>query len=369
VTDGAQLLSLGVEEEFHAVDPATHALANDGESIAEGLEDAGEGAFAGEIKRSMVETCTAVCSTLAELRGELVRLRGEAIAAAGERGRRLAASGTLPLADWRDAETASVPRYHRVQALHQQVAADQIVCGLHVHVGIDDRELAVQVHSRARLWLSPLLALSASSPYWTDVDTGYASYRPILWGHWPTADVPGEFSSVAEYDAVVAALVDTATVVDDGQIYWDLRLSAHQPTLEFRVADACTTIDEAVLQAGLCRALARTCAVEAERGDEVAAVRTELLRAAKWRAARFGITERLLDLRSGRLVGAAELMEGFLEYLRPALEEAGDFAEVGDLLGQALRRGTGSQRQRAAFARTSRLEAVIDLIADETAAP
>ncbi len=363
----ADVLTLGVEEELHVVDPSTHGLANVGEEVVAGLEDAGGGEFAGEIKRSMVETCTAVCTTLPDLRRELVRLRREAVDAAGARGRRLAASGTLPLADWRHAETASVERYHRIVALHRQVAVDQIVCGCHVHVGIADRELAVQVLDRARLWLPPLLALSASSPYWTDVDTGYASYRPTVWGHWPTADLPGSFDSAAAYDGVVAALVDSGTIVDAGQVYWDLRLSAHQQTLEFRVADTCTTVDEAVLQAGLCRALARTCAAEAARGDDAPGVRMELLRAAKWRAARDGCEGELLDLRSGRTVPAAVLLGALLDHVRPALEEVGDAEEVAALVEQTLRRGTGARRQRRAFARSGRLEAVTDVIVDETA--
>ena len=314
----------------------------------------------------MVETATAVCSTLDDVRSNLTLLRTALVGAADATGCAVLATGTAPLGHWRDVELTPDSRYERILGLHRQVVEEQVVCGCHVHIGFDDRELALQVLNRVRPWLSPLLALSASSPYWLDHDTGYASYRTTVWWRWPTAHVPSSFPSVAEYDNLVATLVETGTVVDAGQIYWDVRLSPKQSTLEFRVADTCTTIDEAVLHAGLCRALAMVAADEAARDLPEPVVAPELLRAAKWRAARFGVGGLLLDAQSGDSVPAAAMISRMLEHVAPALRELGEERQVRALAQRVLRGGTSADRQRRAFDRTGRLEGVVGHLVDET---
>ncbi len=361
-------LTVGVEEEFTVVDPATGRLANGAARILDRLDDRDACSFSSEIRATMVETATAVCDTLDTVRAQLVESRGAVVAAAEASGLAVVAAGTPPLGSWRDAEMTPSTRYGRILQLHQQVVREQIVCGCHVHVGIADRALAVEVLDRVRPWLAVLLALSASSPYWDGFDTGYASYRTTVWGRWPAADVPETFTSPDEYDTVVAALVDTETILDAGQVYWDVRLSAKQPTVEFRVADVCTTIDEAVLQAGLCRALARTAQWAALRGEPAPRVRPELLRAAKWRAARFGVSGDLLDVVAVRALPAATLVERLVDTVRPALAEAGDLDAVTALVERVLRDGTSAQRQRDVHARTGRVDDVVAALRTETAA-
>lgn len=358
--------TVGVEEEFHVVDPVTRSLANDADLILAGVGDLGANVVDKEIKQSMVETATAICHTMAEVREHLTTLRRAVTKAAEGVDRRVIASGTVPLGHWRDITLTPDERYARIVDLHQQVVWEQVVCGCHVHIGFDDRELALQVLNRVRPWLAPLLALSASSPYWLGHDTGYASYRTTIWWRWPTAHVPASFQSVAEYDAVVDALVDTGTVIDDGQVYWDVRLSRKQRTLEFRVADTCSTIDEAVLHAALCRALAMTAADEALRGDPMPHPRPELLRAAKWGAARFGMTELLMDPVSAASVPAVQRVAALLAYVRPALESSGDWDEVRELVAPILRDGTSADRQRTALARGGTLSDVVDHLIAET---
>ncbi|HVM18399.1 MAG TPA: glutamate--cysteine ligase [Egibacteraceae bacterium] len=359
-------LTIGVEEEFHVVDPDTRTLSNDGDKVLLEVEDIGDNRFEAEIKQSMVETATAVCSTLDEVRSNLTLLRGELVAGAARAGRAVAASGTAPLGHWRDGVLTPDERYARIVDLHQQVVWEQVVCGCHVHIGFEDRALAVEVLNRVRPWLSTLLALSASSPYWLNHDTGYASYRTTVWWRWPTAHIPAMFSSTAEYDEVVQTLVDTGTVVDDGQIYWDVRLSRKQRTLEFRVADTCTTVDEAVLHAALCRALATVARDDALAGRPVPSIRPELLRAAKWRAARFGVTEMLIDPLQRETVPAAEAVARLLDHCRPALEAYGDDEQVRDTAQGVLEGGTSSDRQRHALAKSGRLEDVVDLLLAQT---
>ena len=359
-------LTVGVEEEFHIVDRSTRTLANSGERLLAALDDIGDNRYEHEIKQSMIETATGICSSLAEVRENLVALRTRLASTAEELGLGVSASGTAPLGHWRDGALTPDERYARIVDLHQQVVWEQVVCGCHVHIGFADRELALQVLNRVRPWLSPLLALSTSSPYWLGFDSGYASYRTTVWWRWPTAHVPSAFASTTEYDTVVAALVDTGTVIDDGQVYWDVRLSRKQQTLEFRVADTCTSVDEAVLHAALCRALAATAKAEAERDAPLPPVAPELLRAAKWRAARFGVSELLMDPVKAESMPARELVARLLEHVRDALEESGDWDEVSELTEQVLRNGTSADRQRHCLARSGNLADVVDHLVRET---
>ena len=201
---------------------------------------------------------------------------------------------------------------------------EQVVFGCHVHVGIDDREAAIQTMNRVRPWLPVLAALTVNSPYWLGGDTGYASYRTEIWNRWPTAGMPQAFASRAEYDALVETLVATGSVREPTKLYWDMRPSTRQETLEFRVADVCMGVEEAVLVAGLARALAFTC-LQAALADEPDPVpRPELLRAAKWRAARHGLAADLVDVLGGQARPATEMVQRFLAAVRPGLEAAGD---------------------------------------------
>jgi glutamate---cysteine ligase / carboxylate-amine ligase len=221
--------------------------------------------------------------------------------------------------------------------------------------------------NQVRPWLPALLALTGNSPFWLGVDTGYASYRSEVWNRWPTAGLPEVFASRATYDALVETLVATGSLREPTKLYWDVRPSARQPTLEFRVADVCMDVDEAVMVAGLARALAFTGHRAATRGEPVPEPRPELLRAAKWRAARSGLDDDLVDVIGARALPATELVEVFLAAVRPGLEAAGDLEEVTELVRATVARGTGAARQRAELRRTGRLEAVVDLVAEATA--
>jgi glutamate---cysteine ligase / carboxylate-amine ligase len=320
-----------------------------------------------ELYRSQVEMNTPVCLTLGEVRDAVRRSRRALVAAAEGEGLRLAAAGTHPFSHWRDQRVTDKPRYRNLAEDYQQVFREQVVFGCHVHVGIDDPEAAIQTMNHVRPWLPALLALSGNSPFWLGEDTGYASYRTQIWDRWPTAGLPERFADRAAYDALVATLEATGSLREPTKLYWDVRPSVRQPTLEFRVADVCLEADEAVMVAGLVRALAFTGHAAAARSDPVPEPRPELLRAAKWRAARSGLEGDLVDVVGARALPAAELVEVFLAAVRPGLEAAGDLEEVTALVRATLARGTGAARQRAVFRRTGRLEAVVDLVIAETA--
>jgi carboxylate-amine ligase len=359
--------TIGVEEEHQIVNPDSRELRPRAERILPEAQRAVGDEATNELYLSQLEIGTPVCRTLAEVRAELVRLRRALAEAAGRYGCRIAAAGTHPFSRWQDQPLTPKPRYRGILDYFQQVAREDIVFGCHVHVGFADREEAVGVMNQARPWLAPLIALAANSPFWLGEDTGYASYRTELFGRYPMTGTPHVFASRAEYDQLVADLVAAGMIKDASKIYWDVRPSSHLETLEFRVADVCMSVDEAVMVAGLCRALAEVCREAHRRGEPAAEVRPELLRAAKWYASRYGLDGELLDVRARRAAPAAEVVEALLAFVRPALEGRGEWEEVSALVRQTLARGNGARRQREAFARAGRLEDVVDLIVAETA--
>jgi glutamate---cysteine ligase / carboxylate-amine ligase len=320
-----------------------------------------------ELYRSQVEMNTPVCATLGEVRDAVRRGRRALAEAAEGEGLRLAAAGTHPFSHWGDQTVTEKTRYRNLAQDYRQVFREQVVFGCHVHVGIQDREAAIQTMNRVRPWLPVLLALSANSPYWLGADTGYASYRTEVWNRWPMAGMPQAFASRAEYDRLVETLMATGSVREPTKLYWDVRPSARQETLEFRVADVCMGVDEAVMVTGLARALALVCHDAAARGEPDPPPRPELLRAAKWRAARHGLDADLVDAAAGRARPAAEMVRLFLDRVRPGLEAGGDLEEVTELVEATVARGTGAARQRAVFQRTGSLEAVVDLVVEATA--
>jgi carboxylate-amine ligase len=361
--------TIGVEEEFHVVDPVTRRIVPRAPEVLGRIDPLGglNGAqFQSEIHRTMVETCTTICTELSQAAAQLQALRDTLKGTASEQGLRIAAAGSLPIRATVDTLEDSDDRYNRISELHGEIVAAMSTCGTHVHIGVDDRDQAVQVMNRVRRWLPALLALSASSPFWDGHDTGYASYRTIVWGRWPSAHIPEPFIDAAQHDAVVSALIDSGAILDRGQIYWDVRLSAAHPTLEFRVADVPMTVDETILQAGLCRALVQTALHQIEARDEESQYRPELLRAAKWRAARYGMDDRLLDLDALRLVPAREEVMGLLTHVADALAQSGDTDLVTTLMERTLRDGTGAARQRAQFLVAGSAESVVDMVVDAT---
>lgn len=365
------MLTIGVEEEFFVVDPVGRDLAPDGlpdfsPQQDRSREDGGIQGFDHEFQSAVVESRTGVCESLGKLRTELIELRGTLTRAASHHGLAVLSSGTMPLADWRTARIVAKPRYKEIAEHYREVVQRRITCGCHVHIGIEDRDLAVHVLNRVRPWLSVLLALSASSPFYERADTGYHSSRSLLWGGFPVAGSPAVHESYGEYTATIQRLIETGAILDEGHVYWDARLGVRYKTLEFRIADACTTVDETVLQAGLCRALVLTCMEETTRGEPLPSLHPELLRAAAWRAARSGLEGKLVDVTRGESVPSAVLLARLLDYLRDALEESGDWDEVVALLEQAQHGGTSARRQCEVLNRTRQLEGVVDALLSET---
>src|SRR3954463_7005591 len=322
---GAEL-TLGAEEELHLIDTQRWELSARAPQILSRLSDK---FYSAEIQRTTVETNTAVVKALDGLREEIVRLRKGLVEAAGRDGLGVAAVGTAPRSTFADFELTTTGRYSRMQEQYRLLVDEQLICGTQIHVGVSDRDLAVQIAQRVARDLPVLLALSASSPYWNELDTGYASIRSIIWQRWPSAGATGRLRSAAEYDQLLTDLIGSGVIADAKMAYFDVRPSSHAPTLELRVCDACPLVDDAILIAGLFRALVRAAEDDVAAGRPFRPAPAPLHRAAVWPAARGGLTRELLDgATHPRPRPAPDVVRGLVTRLRPQLEELGDWDAV-----------------------------------------
>ncbi|MFE9932523.1 glutamate--cysteine ligase [Streptomyces sp. NPDC005533] len=359
-------LTVGVEEEFLLVDARTFRVVP-----AAPLVLATAGGLPGELHpegtRYQVEISTPIAHSAAALRTELAALRRTLGRAARAHGCRLLAApspvvaveGPLHLTD---DEPRQREQHRRFGALTDTLVS----CGRHIHIGTLDVDTAVAVSNRIRPWLPTLIALAANSPFWGGRDTGHASWRAMAWSGWPSAGLPPHFTSTAHFRRSVQTLLGSGAALDIKMVYWDLRPSGHWPTLEIRAPDMSPNIDSAILQAELARALVSTALREIEERRPEPAVRDDVLRLARWRAAHDGLEGFGLDPYTGTELPAADLAEALLDLVAPDLAAAGDLDHAAKALAGLLRDGSGAHRQRAAFARRQDLTDVLRHLADET---
>jgi carboxylate-amine ligase len=365
VVDDRGRATVGIEEEFLLVDPATRQVLPRAKAVIDAAADIVP-AIQSELTLVQLETATPVCTDMDELYAHLRRLRTDLATAAERTECRLVATGTPVLCPSSLAPLTDKPRYHRMAHDYGALLDGAHVCGCHVHVGVATIEDAVQISNHLRPWLPVLLALTANSPFSGGRDTGYASWRAMAWSRWPSSGPPPFFDSAEQYEALVDALVSSGVVLDRGMIYWDVRPSEHVPTLEIRVSDVAATAEEAVLLAALVRALVAVAMIDVGRGDPAPPIPEGLLRAAHWRAAREGLEGFGVDPLSGEVRPAFDLLDRLVHRVRPALEDCGDVPLVTELLDMLKRRGSGAARQRQEYARAHQLADVVDLLVAQT---
>ncbi len=336
--------TVGVEEEFVLVDPATGLPSLNNTIVAARSPDA---ALQLELSQCQVETCTPVCASIPELHRELRRARLSVTRAAARAGALALAVG-VPI--WGPATRCitDTPRY-RLMAAHFGELAEQVICGCHVHVCVPDRDVAVQVSNHLRPWLPALLALTANSPITGGADTGYASWRHLLWARWPSAGPPPYLRSAAEYDDAVTKLAEEGHILDTAMVYWDVRLSSHLPTIEIRISDVPATVEETALFASLVRALVTTSVAAVDSGRPSDPVDLAHLRAACRRAARDGLSGPQFRTATAHSVPEQASIAHLLSHIRPALEQSGDYEFTRGTLAAVLRDGNGAVRQREAL--------------------
>jgi glutamate---cysteine ligase / carboxylate-amine ligase len=359
-------LTLGIEEEYQIIDPETRELRS---YITEIL--AGDSLMIGEVKpelhQSMVEVGSNVCHTPGELRGEVIRLRGLVMDLAARKGLVIAAAGTHPFSCWTKQEITPLERYMGVKQDLQDLAQQLLIFGTHIHVGVEDRDFMIDVMNVARYLLPHVLCLSTSSPFWQGRRTGLKSYRSIIFRNFPRTGVPPIMRSNADYDELLGSLVATKCVPDGSKIWWDVRPHHAYPTLEFRVCDVCTRVDEAVCIAAILQAIVFKLWKLRRDNMTFRVYPTTMIEENKWRAVRFGLDGKLIDFGKQEEMPARQLLTEMIEwFIGDVVDELGTRAEV-EYAFRILQEGTSADRQLAVYERTRSLEAVVDHIVGETA--
>jgi glutamate---cysteine ligase / carboxylate-amine ligase len=356
-------VSFGVEEEFLLVHPTAAHLLPRGAEVIDAAARMGVRLHK-ELTTAQIETNTSVCWTLPQLRRELYDQRCAAASAAEQAGVRLVAAGAT-LAGSPVAPVADSPRYRRM-ADEFGLLASSGVCGCHVHVGVADRETAVQVGNHVRPWLPTLLALTANSTVYCGQHTGYASWRSILLSRWPFSGPPPYLTSAEHYDALVAQAMESGAALDPAMVYWDVRPSEHVPTVEIRVSDVPSTVAETTLLAGLVRGLVAAAVRALGTGRTGPLVSEETLRVAYWLGARDGCLGAALDPFTLRRTTVPALLAALLHQISDELEEWGELREIRNLVRTVLAQGNGAIRQHDALSRRGRLADVVDQAAKLT---
>jgi glutamate---cysteine ligase / carboxylate-amine ligase len=337
--------TFGVEEEFLLVDPSTSRTVPAAVEVLKAAREEPGPPVHAELMQTQVEAATQPCATLAELADQLKRGRDRLAAAARGCGVWLVPSGTPALGG------APVPtageRFTGIATRYAEIVRDYEACGCHVHVGVPDLEAAVAVCNHVRPWLPTLLALSVNSPFHQGRDTGYASWRMVEQSRFPGAGVPPWCRDAVDYTARVSRLVDCGVLADPAMTFWLVRPSPTWPTVEFRVADTAVDVPAALLQAVLSRALVATALTDLARGRAAPRPDEQVMAAATWTAARYGLDGVGVHPARARRVPATELLDELIVRVAPALAESGDLAAARELFSEVLRGGTGAERQRS----------------------
>lgn len=361
----AKPFTLGVEEEFQIIDPETRELKSLITQLIEAHTPLDEITLQPELHQSVVEVATGICEDIQEVRRDVVKNRKTAAAIAGRVGMRIGAASTHPFSRWEDQKISDKSRYLQLVEDMQDVARGNLIFGMHVHVGIEDREEAIQVHNQARYFLPHLLALSSSSPFFNGRQTGLQSTRTLLFRRLPRTGIPERFRSYSEFEAFVATLVNTGCMDDGRRIWWDLRPHAVYSTLEFRVCDLPPLVDDVVAIAALVQALVAKLTWLHRNNMSFKMHPRPMIDENKWRAARYGVHGKLIDWGRKEAVDFGLLAEEFLAFVDDVVDDLGSRKEL-EGISAIIQRGTSADRQLKVFEETGDLKAVVDQILAET---
>src|SRR6202451_1423625 len=359
-------LTIGIEEEYQTIDPETRDLRShiDSEIISKGKMLLKE-AVKAEMHQSVVEVGTGICKDIKEASKELKCLRSEIVDLAKQNGLRLASAATHPFADWRKQDIYPDERYHTIVQDLKMVARANLIFGLHVHIGVEDRQDQIHLMNAARYFLPHILALSTNSPFWLGMDTGLKSYRCKVFDKFPRTNIPDYFPSWGEYESFVNLLVKTNCIDNAKKIWWDIRPHPFFNTLEFRVCDIPMRLDETIALAALIQATVAKLYKLHSANQGFRLYRRALLMENKWRAARYGLDGMMIDFGKQKEVPARDLIREYLDFIDDVVDEL-DSREELNYIHEMLERGSGADRQLRVYAETGDLKKVVDYIIEET---
>src|SRR5436853_6555161 len=357
--------TLGIEEEFQIIDPETGELRSHiTEMIEEGRMILGE-QVKPEMHQSMVEVGTAICNNIQEARSELVRLRKTVAGLAAKKGLRIAAASTHPFSSWKDQKITPHEHYDALINEMQMLAQSLLIFGKHVHIGIDDREAQIHLMNAARYFLPHILALSTSSPFWMGTNTGLKSYRSEIFKKFPRTDIPDYFSSHSEFSNYVNLLLKTNCISTPKKIWWDVRPHPTFPTLEFRICDIPSKVDEVIALAALFQAITAKLYKLYRNNMGFRLYRRALIQENKWRAVRWGLEGKLIDFGKQKEVPVRDLILELLDFVDDVVDELGSRKEL-EYVYKIMEQGTSADRQLKVFDATGDLNAVVDHLISET---
>jgi carboxylate-amine ligase len=366
--------TLGIEEEYLLVDRSTRDLvSHPPPSMIEDCEGLLEGQVSPEFLRSQIEVGTRTCGTLSEARGDLVHLRRTVADVAAQHGFAPIAASTHPFGDWQAQKHTDKERYDVLEQDMQVTARRLLICGMHTHVGIEDNDLRIDILNQVAYFLPHLLALSTSSPFWHGEDTGLKSYRLCVFDELPRTGLPEQFASYGEYQRTVDLMVRAGLLEDATKLWWDVRPSGRFPTLEMRITDVCTRLEDALCCAAIFRCLCRMLYRLRRENQRWRIYSRFLVDENRWRAQRYGFDEGLVDFGKGEIVPYGDLLEEIIELVREDAEYFGCLDEL-EHARTVLARGTSAHRQLATYRLALQegvecreaLEAVVDWLIEET---
>ena len=368
--------TLGIEEEYLLVDKETRSLVIDPpKSLLSECKELLGNQVTNELLRSQIEIGTKVCNNIKEAREDLAKLRKHVIEVTGQHGIAPIACSTHPFSRWSEQELTPKDRYELLTTEMQAVARRMVICGMHVHVGINDDELRIDLMSQLTYLLPHLLALSCSSPFWNGENTGLKSYRLTIFDNLPRTGLPAEFQSYAEYQRHIQILINAGVMEDSTKIWWDLRPSARYPTLETRIMDVCTRMDDAISLAALLVSTIRMLYRLRIKNQRWREYNPMLIRENRWRAMRYSFDEGLIDFGIGSVVPFEQLLDEFIELTLEDAKSLGCESEVA-ATKDIMRRGPSAHRQLETYQSSldagknseDALKDVVDMLISETAA-
>jgi glutamate---cysteine ligase / carboxylate-amine ligase len=359
-------LTLGVEEEYQIVDAEGRLRAHIDTLMAEAEPRLGE-LVKPEFLQSEVEVGTKICADVAEARTEVTRLRATLAELLERAGLRLASAATNPISHWHDQKITENDRYKLLEEEMQDVARELLIFGLHVHVGIPDPDLRIEIVNEARYFLPHMLALSTSSPFWLGRNTGLKSYRTMVWSRFPRTGIPVEFPSHDEWENYVELLIKTNSIDNGKKIWWDLRPHYLYPTIEFRICDAATRVDETICIVALVQATVAKLLKLRRQNLGFRKYPPALIAENKWRAARHGVAGQLIDWGKQSEVPMRDLAEEWLAFVDDVVDDLGSRADC-EYVRTIVEEGTSADRQLAAYEAAHELSAVVDRVCEETLA-
>ncbi len=362
----APTLTIGIEEEFQLIDPVTRDLKSHILQILEENKTILAERVKPEIHQSVAEVGTGICKTVEDAEREVLGLRRFLRTIADKQGLRIAAAGTHPFADWRDQEIFPNAHYDKLVEEMQLIARANLIFGLHVHIGIEDRDLQIQIMNEYRYFLPHLLALSTNSPFWLGTDTGLKSFRTKVFDRYPRTNIPDTYSDYSEFDNFVKLLIKTGCIDTGKKIWWDIRPHPVFPTLEVRVCDIPMRVEETVTLAALMQAIAAKLYKLRSKNLGYRNYRRALIMENKWRASRYGVKGKLVDFGMEMEKDESLLIEELVEFVDDVVDDLGSRKYIEEGVKKILKNGTGADRQLAVWNKTHDIKKVVDYICDET---